>query len=950
MPDQDIERRIATGFIVSSEFLRRVYSFWRDEFLEAPELIKISRWALSYFEKYGTAPNRHIEDIYVRELQANNLEKSEAEYIERILSRISDEYERGEQFNAQYLFDRATEYFRTREYTRHNEQVQDLIDRGELAAAEAEHRAFKPLSWVTGRGIDVGSEEGLKRLAAAFTTASKPILTYPGALGVMLNQHFIRGGFIGLMGPSKRGKCLPGNQRVLMSTGEVLPLIDVVNSERRDIVSYDEAKDKFVLAQITDFYRNGRKPVWELGTRSGRRVRVTGHHPFLTPNGWVPLRELKTGQFVAVPKSVPIFGDAELTDAQIKLLGYFIADGCLINWGTVYFSKGEEAIRRDFETCVKSMGCQVRWKGIDGAVINSDANRGLHGFNHVRKFLDDHGLMGTHSYDKRIPEIVYQLPQSKLALFLSALITCDGWVTEDDGSIGFAVANEHLARQVQELLSRYGVVSRLRFIPNDKRGAWEVGIRDYENAVRFGEQIGFMFGKREKYERIMSTRQAAGRSFLDKFPPEIAQRFYDELRDEFGVLDVERPTRWNLTWLAFSSRFTRYDAVRTQLRKDCSVMRQSFDEVRDTNAGRKYMDAAVLWDEIVRIDYVGIEETFDLTVAGHHNFVAENVLVHNTYWLLDIAMRGLRQKLNVAFFQAGDSPEDQFLRRVAIHIAGRSDQEMYCRAHWRPIGDCVFNQIDKCDRNDRNCDHGVFDTSADQYKSDRISYATFDALTKAAEGHPDYRPCDSASCTKRWPCVWLVEEPAVQPLTGNAASRAAGRFFNRYRRRFKLATYPSGTLTVDEMESCLDEWERQDDFVADIIISDYADIMDARVSDFRHKQNEIWKGLRSLSQKKRTLVVTATQADAASYRSNSLTLSNFSEDKRKFDHVTAMFGLNQSPDGRERQLGIMRINELVIREGAQVQHDVTVLQDLRKGRPFLESYSIGLRPDRNFDG
>ena len=526
MSDQDIERRIITGFLVSDEFLRRVRSFWRDEFLEAPELVKIARWALGYFEKYGDAPNRHIEDIYVRELQANRLEKSEAEYIERVLSRISDEYERGEQFNAQYLFDRATEYFRTREWTKHNEQVQDLIDRGELAAAEVQRGAWKPLSWVTSRGVDVGSDEGLKRLAAAFTTASKPILTYPGALGVMLNQHFIRGGFVGLMGPSKRGK---------------------------------------------------------------------------------------------------------------------------------------------------------------------------------------------------------------------------------------------------------------------------------------------------------------------------------------------------------------------------------------------------------------------------------------TYWLLDIAVRGLRQKLNVAFFQAGDSPEDQFLRRVAIHIAGRSDQEVYCKAHWRPIGDCVFNQIDRCDRNDRNCDHGVFDATSEEYKSDRARFSTYDALTKASEEHPDYRPCDSSPCTKRWPCVWLVEEPAVSPLTGREARREARAFFKRYRRRFKLATYPSGTLTVDEMESCLDEWERQDDFVADVIVSDYADIMDARVSDFRHKQNEIWKGLRSLSQKKRALIVTATQADAASYRANSLTLSNFSEDKRKFDHVTAMFGLNQSPDGRERHLGVMRINELVIREGAQVQHDVTVLQDLRKGRPFLESFAIGIRPDRNFD-
>ena len=48
------------------------------------------------------------------------------------------------------------------------------------------------------------------------------------------------------------------------------------------------------------------------------------------------------------------------------------------------------------------------------------------------------------------------------------------------------------------------------------------------------------------------------------------------------------------------------------------------------------------------------------------------------------------------------------------------------------------------------------------------------------------------------------------------------------------------------------------------------------------------------------LVVTATQADANSYDRTSLKMSNFSEDKRKLAHVTAMYGLNQDPAGREK--------------------------------------------------
>ncbi|MBD2502739.1 replicative DNA helicase [Anabaena azotica] len=38
----------------------------------------------------------------------------------------------------------------------------------------------------------------------------------------------------------------------------------------------------------------------------------------------------------------------------------------------------------------------------------------------------------------------------------------------------------------------------------------------------------------------------------------------------------------------------------------------------------------VYWDEIVAIEYSGEEEVFDLTVPGLHNFIANNIVVHNS--------------------------------------------------------------------------------------------------------------------------------------------------------------------------------------------------------------------------------------------------------------------------------------------------------------------------------
>ena len=61
-------------------------------------------------------------------------------------------------------------------------------------------------------------------------------------------------------------------------------------------------------------------------------------------------------------------------------------------------------------------------------------------------------------------------------------------------------------------------------------------------------------------------------------------------------------------------------------------------------------------------------------------------------------------------------------------------------------------------------------------------------------------------------------------------------------------------------------WEKQDGFVPDLIVVDYADlIVPESRGEFRHQQNEIWKGLRRLSQEKgEPLVITASQSDAKS--------------------------------------------------------------------------------------
>jgi len=45
----------------------------------------------------------------------------------------------------------------------------------------------------------------------------------------------------------------------------------------------------------------------------------------------------------------------------------------------------------------------------------------------------------------------------------------------------------------------------------------------------------------------------------------------------------------------------------------------------------KLRDGDIYWDKIVSIEYVGEEPTYDLTIEGTHNFVANDIIVHNSH-------------------------------------------------------------------------------------------------------------------------------------------------------------------------------------------------------------------------------------------------------------------------------------------------------------------------------
>lgn len=916
-----MERKIVIGLITSTDFLNQIKSEWRQDYIVSDSAKMIALWCWEYYDKYEEAPGKAIDLIYTKKIakKGNKITKDVAEEIEFILNGLSEQYVEEGDINVPVLLQETRDYFVERSIALHNENVQSLLQKGEVNEALKLIENFKVPKKDEQNLITLGSRESIQALKEGFEESEDPIVTFSGALGELFMTSFRKGDLIGILAPEKRGKCLPGNQKVLLPNGKLLEVEEIVKRKKKWVVSFNEDTQRFEKAKIIEHWENGVKPVYKVKTRTGREVQVTYNHPFLTPEGWKDLDKISIGDFIAIPKKLNFFGTLKLEENQIKLLAYFITEGCLREYksvkGTIKiinFTNAEKNIQDDFTECVEKMKCEVVWNGINGRVKN-----GVDKKNYILRFLKSHKLWNKLSYQKSIPKIIYQIDKKGVALFLRILFTCDGWVSKTDGQIGYATTNKELAFQIQELLTRFGIISKVTFGKNKHLGAWNVLIRDLENCLLFSKEIGFLFSKNEKMKNIMEKRLHVSKSFFDKFPPIIAKKFYDELQKEGSFYK---------------------SSILEEIKKNHSIMRQSFDFVKNTKTGQKFLNSEIFWDSIISVEYVGDLPTYDLTVENNHNFVAENILVHNTFMLLEIMMQSYRQKRKVLFIQAGDMNESDQMMRVGIFLSKRSNEEQFCEEMYLPVRDCKLNQMDSCMKKERES-RNTYVFNEEQLK-EGVSYAD---LIEAYENNPDYEPCRNCAAwhnsTAKLGAVWLKKHPKKDPLTFEQARRKVKNFFSQP--NAKLATYENGTCSINVIRNLLKQLKREENWEPDIILVDYADILvSSSHKDERHNIDEIWKGLRRISQSNnKPVVVAPTQANRDSYTKKTIKKGNASEDKRKIGHVTAMYGLNQDPDGREKEIGILRINTIVARKSKFTEEQqVTVLQRLEIGRPYLGSF------------
>src|SRR5262249_60866099 len=107
------------------------------------------------------------------------------------------------------------------------------------------------------------------------------------------------------------------------------------------------------------FVEEGVKPVYKATTRTGRVVRTTITHPFLTADGWKPLADVCVGDRVAAPRSIEVFGNEQQPEAEVVMLAFLVGSGCLAD-GAPMMSTGSPSVLLELKRCAAKLGVTVR--------------------------------------------------------------------------------------------------------------------------------------------------------------------------------------------------------------------------------------------------------------------------------------------------------------------------------------------------------------------------------------------------------------------------------------------------------------------------------------------------------------------------------------------------------------------------------------------------------------
>lgn len=451
----------------------------------------------AHLDSFKKPPGEHLPDILSDKLESAS--KGEGTFYGEIIENL---HAAKDGINAVYVMSQLETFIKRQSLRSAAVDLHKALQRDTEESLQEATRIMASANKTTLSVFDPGTRLSDKKRALRFLDLTQE--AFPTGIAELDKRGFgpTRKELWLLIANTKAGKCIAKGEPVLLADGSYVPIEKVGNAK---VISADERNKKFAdrSAILTP---NGRKNILRVVTRTGRILRLTANHRLLTKGGWKKLSSIKIGEKIAAPRTFNIWGSETESKEWLRILGYLIADGGMTKTTTPTFTKSDPVIVADFAQCASAFACFLTPdRGRAGNYwVTSNWKE-----NKISTRLRADGLMGKKSNEKFIPNYIFRLKKPLIAEFLSALFACDGSIYERaaSGAFEYSTTSELLARQVDHLFSRFGIVAKTRerwqLVAGKSYRSWSIIITDRPQFGRFAQEFNLPSIKGDKLRALV---------------------------------------------------------------------------------------------------------------------------------------------------------------------------------------------------------------------------------------------------------------------------------------------------------------------------------------------------------------------------------------------------------------------------------------------------------------
>lgn len=463
-------------------------------------------------------------------------------------------------------------------------------------------------------------------------------------------------------GKENVGKCQAGDTLILLADGRYKRLDTLVQDKDQEVISL--GKDyKFTKKRVLNWFSLGVKQGKTITLANGTPLTAANTHPYLTDKGYKCINELKIGDYLATARSYKNidFGySCNLLQKQQKaiLLACYIAEGCL-SGSAIGFSNTDPEIITKFKTIITNLYGNIEFRTETNNTIYPHIKKGTSPYiNPVKTFLEENNLIGHNSYKKRIPDWIFQCDLLTISKFLGMLYACDGWVSEttDKFEIGISFCNKELLNQTRSLLLRFGIAPNITESTSSYTGCnkrfprFSLIIGDIESAALFYNAIKIMLTSKQEHLKQILTTKAHNAELTGSYTHNLPNSFWkiilskskEQKWSKKYLLELIDPVRKGLVYKKtegkHSDRFVIFSKYSPDINKNLNRrVALTCGHLLNSKELINIAEGDISYSQIVDISEEKSFECFDIEVEDTNNYLANNVVSHNSSLMRKLA-------------------------------------------------------------------------------------------------------------------------------------------------------------------------------------------------------------------------------------------------------------------------------------------------------------------------